>query len=91
LDREQLWALTEAPVVIEDWRWKYNHIRPHRSLGYIIPIEFAQRETETKDTRGSASGQPTASLRPNLDFLYNFKDIMNIYQANTPCGPVWVT
>ena len=26
LEREQLWTLTEARVVIEDWRWKYNHI-----------------------------------------------------------------
>ena len=29
LDREQLWTLTEAQVVSEDWRWKYNHFRPH--------------------------------------------------------------
>jgi len=26
--------LTEARVVIGDWRWKYNYIRPHRSIGY---------------------------------------------------------
>lgn len=44
LNREQLWTLTEARVVIEDWRWKYNNIRPHRSLGYITPLEFAQAE-----------------------------------------------
>jgi putative transposase len=24
LNREQLWTLTDARVVIEDWRWKYN-------------------------------------------------------------------
>ena len=35
-------VLTEARVVVEDWRWKYNHIRPHGSLGYISPIEFEQ-------------------------------------------------
>ncbi len=27
LNREELWTLTEARVVIEDWRWKYNHVR----------------------------------------------------------------
>ncbi|MEM9913994.1 MAG: IS3 family transposase [Planctomycetota bacterium] len=32
LNREQLWTLTEARVVLEDWRWKYNHRRPHSSL-----------------------------------------------------------
>ncbi len=43
LNREQLWTLTEARVVVGDWRWKYNDIRPHRSLGYISPMKFAQR------------------------------------------------
>ena len=41
LNREELWTLTEVRVVIEDWRWKYNHVRPHRSLGYITPNEYA--------------------------------------------------
>lgn len=44
LNREQLWTLSEARVVIEDWRWNYNNIRPHRSLGYITPLVFAQEE-----------------------------------------------
>ena len=26
LNREQLWILTEARVVIDDWRWKYNKL-----------------------------------------------------------------
>jgi len=37
--------ITEARVVIEDWRWKYNNIRPHRSLGLLTPLEFAAQET----------------------------------------------
>ena len=37
LNREQLWTLTEARVVIGDWRWKYNNIRPHGSPSYISP------------------------------------------------------
>ena len=32
LNREQLWTLTEVRVVIEDWRWLYNNVRPHRTL-----------------------------------------------------------
>ncbi len=43
LNREMLSTLTEARVVIEDWRWKYNHLRPHGSLGYISPIAFEQK------------------------------------------------
>ena len=42
LNREQLWTLTEARVVIEDFRQRYNHIRPHSKLGYQSPAHFAQ-------------------------------------------------
>jgi putative transposase len=78
LNREQLWTLTEARVVIGDWRWKYNYIRPHRSLGYISPIKFAQQITETQEAteQGSGSTRLTASFRQNLDFLYNLNHII---------------
>ena len=71
LNREQLWTLTEARVVLEDWRWQYNHVRPHRSLGYITPISFAQKEPEEhKQPQCWASSRPAAFLRPSIDFLY---------------------
>ncbi|MEO0797502.1 MAG: IS3 family transposase [Verrucomicrobiota bacterium] len=70
LNRELLYTLTEARVVIEDWRFKYNHIRPHRSLGYITPIQFTQKEIlTTKPNPGMGSVRSTTSLRPSLDFL----------------------
>lgn len=31
----------EAQQVIEDWRLEYNRSRPHSSLGYLTPAEFA--------------------------------------------------
>jgi len=78
LNRKQLWTLTEARVVIEDWRWKYNNIRPHRSLGYITPIEFAQEPTVPNESNQCrASSRPTASLRPDIDKLYNINHIIN--------------
>ena len=43
LNREQLWTLTEARVVIEDFRCEYNHLRPHSKLGYQSPARFAQQ------------------------------------------------
>ena len=44
LNREQLWTLTEARVVIEDFRCEYNQYRPHSKLGYLSPSRFvAQR------------------------------------------------
>ena len=60
LNREQLWTLTEARVVLEDWRWKYNNIRPHRSLGYITPIRFAQKESKNPS---QLNARPPVGLR----------------------------
>jgi putative transposase len=33
-------TLTEAHVLIEDWRIGYNKERPHSSLDYLTPLEF---------------------------------------------------
>jgi transposase InsO family protein len=41
LNREQLWTLTEARVVIEDYRIEYNTRRPHSRLGYRSPVTYA--------------------------------------------------
>lgn len=37
LDAESFRHLTEAQVVIEDWRRRYNQERPHSTLGYQTP------------------------------------------------------
>jgi putative transposase len=37
LDREIFYTLKEAKVLIEQWRWQYNHFRPHSALGYRPP------------------------------------------------------
>jgi transposase InsO family protein len=62
LNREQLWTLTEARVVIEDFRQDYNSARPHSSLGYQSPQGFAAQLTPSIPR----SGRPTASLREGL-------------------------
>lgn len=41
LDREVFETLKEARVIVEDHRLGYNHRRPHSSLGYQTPAEFA--------------------------------------------------
>lgn len=45
LNREQLWTLTEARVVIEDFRIDYNTRRPHSRLGYRSPVNYAAQLT----------------------------------------------
>lgn len=57
LDRETFRTLPEAQVMTEQHRLKHNHERPHSSLGYMTPAEFAA----TWNGEGCA---PTA-LRPH--------------------------
>ena len=56
---------------VEGWRYKYNQVRPHRSLGYITPIQFAGLALEASPLR-----MPASSVRRSLDFLYNLKETL---------------
>ena len=42
LNREMFMSILEARVIVEDWRREYNEERPHSSLGYTPPAEFAR-------------------------------------------------
>ncbi len=41
LNREVFTTLTEAKILIEQWRREYNHFRPHSALGYRPPVPEA--------------------------------------------------
>jgi transposase InsO family protein len=45
LGREIFYTLTECRVVVNDWKRKYNQVRPHRSLGMQTPVEFAKNHS----------------------------------------------
>jgi transposase InsO family protein len=67
LNREIFADLAEAQMVIEAWREEYNTERPHSSLDYLTPEEFAARARQGEEpaTRGGGSGRATPSLRPH--------------------------
>ena len=48
LDREVFETLKEAKVIVEDHRLDYNRRRPHSSLGYRTPAEFAAAQIEPR-------------------------------------------
>ena len=43
LNQEWFTSLKEARLLIEQWRFDYNTMRPHSSLGYLPPNIWAQK------------------------------------------------
>jgi putative transposase len=43
LELESFNSPLEAQPLLEDWRLEYNHYRPHQSLSYQTPAEYALR------------------------------------------------
>ncbi len=69
LSLEWFRSRAEAKVVIETWRRHYNEVRPHSSLGYQTPAEFAARLKEQDAAPVPATGRIAAvcgasALRP---------------------------
>ena len=60
----QYWFVNmmEARERIEAWRQDYNHQRPHSSLGYRTPAEFAEQAA----ARGASPPTPLALPKPEL-------------------------
>jgi putative transposase len=61
--------LFDAKRKIAAWRKEYNEERPHSSLGYLTPQEFAARETRSC---GKDAGQKTASLENAKERVSHF-------------------
>jgi putative transposase len=62
LSLEWFRSRAEAKVIIESWRRHYNEVRPHSSLDYLTPSEFAARQTNTAPRH--ATGRGAAVLGP---------------------------
>jgi putative transposase len=55
LNQHWLSNLKEAQQIIENWRREYNEIRPHSTLGYCTPNEFARKHQDMVNNNSLAS------------------------------------
>ena len=64
LNRELLRNGKEAKIIVEGWRQEYNSYRPHSSLAYMTPAEFARQyyENEADGVRRTQEYAGTVSL-----------------------------
>ncbi|MBK1858841.1 transposase, partial [Cerasicoccus arenae] len=53
LNTEIFFSLPETREKLEEYRLDYNTYRPHSSLGYRPPTEYAQRAVSNKTTTQS--------------------------------------
>jgi putative transposase len=60
LSLEWFRSRAEAKVVIEQWRRHYNEVRPHSSLRYLTPAEFAGKLIEHDARVPKATGRDAA-------------------------------
>jgi transposase InsO family protein len=70
LNREQLWSLSEARVVVEDYRRQYKTQRPHSRLRYQCPAGFAAQLSPSLAPVGlrppsARDGQPNTDIPPS--------------------------
>lgn len=55
-------TLAEARRTIEAWRQDFNRHRPHSSLGYLAPAEFAARNSQQRSEPGARSAGPAPAM-----------------------------
>jgi putative transposase len=63
LATEEFENLTAARKLSAAWKEDYNHYRPHSSLGYVTPAEFAARCAASAPKLLSAKPQATSPLQ----------------------------
>ena len=66
LNRELFLHIEELRYVVDRWRMDYNHYRPHSSLSYMTPAEFAKLCVDVSCIRPQSCGVERAQLCETL-------------------------
>jgi len=60
LNREVFRSGREAQAIVANWRQEYNNYRPHSSLDYLTPAEFARRYYEKNQEKEAMQSRQVA-------------------------------
>jgi transposase InsO family protein len=62
LNREIFRNGKEAQLIVEAWRQEYNDYRPHSSLGYLTPAEFARQYNDSNQMEAEPLTESTGTV-----------------------------
>jgi len=75
--------LAEVRVMSEEWRGDYNTERPHKSLGYLSPIKYAELKSRQAALSTPASGNPLQiEAQPVVDKAVESQKIFTFENSN---------
>lgn len=60
-------SLNEVRVMCEEWRQDYNHERPHKSLGYLSPINYLNQWKNNPASQQAALSTPASGNHPKIE------------------------
>jgi putative transposase len=90
LDAERFHSLTEAQVVIEDWRRQYNQDRPHSTLNYHSPASAywgpLSREPETRCLSATAEEKSTHTIDREATIVDHPAPGVGAFETSTSVG-----
>jgi hypothetical protein len=83
--------LTVARKLTAAWRDVYNHHRPHSSLGYVAPVEFAVRCAASIRATPSLQQHSGTTLVPSWNLVQKIeagqKDVRSAKKPHPACAP----
>lgn len=69
------YSLAEVRTMSEEWRLDYNTERPHKSLGYLSPLKYAElKNSDAALSRPASGNHSKIEAQPDVDEAVRLKE-----------------